>query len=148
MKETDRSEDIKLDEKDVYGDITNEPYLKSIKFRHMPRGMRAAQFAPFAALSGHLDVMGETARVTSEQKELDVQKKEEINCGLTLAKERLRRGEKVFARVIFFRRDARKNGGEYIETAGKIDRIDEGKNHIIFVGNNVVSIPDITEFEI
>ena len=64
-------------------DITHEPYLKSTKFKHMTRSMRAAQFAPFAALSGHSDVMAEIMRMTSERKEIDVQKMEEINCSLT-----------------------------------------------------------------
>lgn len=148
MKGTDKSEDIKLDGDGVYEDIVYEPYLKSTKFKHMTRNMRAAQFAPFAALSGHSDVMVEIARMTSECKEIDAQKKEEINCSLTFAKERLKYGEKVFARVVFFSRDERKNGGKYIETVGEIERIDEDKNHIIFCENNVVFISDIMEFDI
>lgn len=147
MSETDRLGDIKP-ESDVNDreDITYAPYLKSTKFNRMPKIMRAAQFAPFAALSGHSAVMCEVARKTYARKELDIQKKEEINFNLILAREELLRDKKVFANIIFFKEDEKKSGGEYINEGGYIEYIDERRRSVVFTDGRIVPIPDIIEF--
>ena len=66
MNETDKSGDIKLERENEYRDIIYAQYSKSTKFKHMSRTMRAAQFAPFAALSGHKEIMIEVARETEQ----------------------------------------------------------------------------------
>ena len=58
-----------------YGDIINLPYKKSKKYKHMSQKDRAAQFAPFAALTGHKQLIQETQRLTEDKKELDENKK-------------------------------------------------------------------------
>ncbi len=148
MNETDKSGDIKLERENEYRDIIYAQYSKSTKFKHMSRTMRAAQFAPFAALSGHKEIMIEVARETEQVKELDAQKKEEISYSLTLVKEKLECGETVYASVKFFQADEKKNGGAYIKLTAMVETINEMKNHIVFGENNVVSISDIIEFEI
>lgn len=62
-----------------YSDIINLPYKKSKKYKHMSQKDRAAQFAPFAALTGHKQLIQETQRLTEDKKELDENKKSILN---------------------------------------------------------------------
>ena len=70
-----RSEDIMPD----YDNLLYLPHPISKKHPRMPVEKRAAQFAPFAALSGHADAVEETARITEEKLELTEERKEQIN---------------------------------------------------------------------
>ena len=54
-----------------YDDIINVPYVKSKRHRPMSRLERAAQFAPFAALTGHKESINETERMTDKKRILD-----------------------------------------------------------------------------
>lgn len=67
-----------------YGDIINLPYKKSKKYKHMSQKDRAAQFAPFAALTGHKQLIQETQRLTEDKKELDENKKKCFKSKITL----------------------------------------------------------------
>ena len=62
-----------------YADIIHLPHHVSQNHPQMPRRDRAAQFAPFAALTGYEAAVGETARLTAERRELDAQEAEELN---------------------------------------------------------------------
>ena len=62
-----------------YSDIINRPYKKSKKYKHMSQKDRAAQFAPFAALTGHKQLIQETQKLTEDKKELDENKKSILN---------------------------------------------------------------------
>ena len=62
-----------------YSDIINLPYKKSNRYKHMPQKDRAAQFAPFAALTGHKQLIHETQRLTEDKKELDENKQSILN---------------------------------------------------------------------
>ena len=62
-----------------YSDIINLPYKKSKKYKHMSQKDRAAQFAPFAAITGHKQIIQETQRLTEDKKELDENKKSILN---------------------------------------------------------------------
>jgi len=59
------------------------PHHVSQNHPQMPLRDRAAQFAPFAALTGYEAAVGETARLTAERRELDAQEAEELNCTIT-----------------------------------------------------------------
>ena len=69
-----------------YSDIINLPYKKSKKYKHMSQKDRAAQFAPFAALTGHKQLIQETQRLTEDKKELDENKKSILNQKLLISK--------------------------------------------------------------
>ena len=69
-----------------YSDIINLPYKKSKKYKHMSQKDRAAQFAPFAALTGHKQLIQETQRLTEDKKELDENKKSILNQKLLHSK--------------------------------------------------------------
>ena len=62
-----------------YADIIHLPHHVSQNHPQMPMLDRAAQFAPFAALTGYEAAVGETARLTAERRELDAQEAEELN---------------------------------------------------------------------
>ena len=59
--------------KSPYDDIIHLPHHVSQNHPQMPMLDRAAQFAPFAALTGYEAAVGETARLTAERRELDAQ---------------------------------------------------------------------------
>ncbi len=82
---------------------------------------RAAQFAPFAALTGYEDAVRETARLTDSKMELSDTQKEDLNRRLTEAVTEDRE-----VTVTYFVPDARKNGGSYIETTGRIIKVRPG----------------------
>ena len=82
---------------------------------------RAAQFAPFAALTGYESAVGETARLTSERRELDPQEAEELNRRLTDLAARLKDRPKVT--VEYFVPDKRKSGGAYVTMTGVVRHI-------------------------
>lgn len=65
--------------KTPYDDIIHLPHHVSRNHPQMPMLDRAAQFAPFAALTGYEATVGETARLTAERRELDAQEAEELN---------------------------------------------------------------------
>ena len=101
----------------AYDDIINMPY--PLRPPRMPRGDRAAQFAPFAALTGHGEAIAETARITESAVELS-------DDGIAILNEQLRTlepGEHVT--VTYFQPDARKAGGAYVRYTGAVKRVDD-----------------------
>ena len=102
-----------------YDDIINLPHHVSKKHPQMSMLDWAAQFSPFAALTGYGDAIDEAARVTEAQIELDDSERQEIDRVLREAYET---GSPV--EVTHFIPDERKAGGAYVVTAGVIKAID------------------------
>lgn len=84
---------------------------------------RAAQFAPFAALTGYEESIEETARLTDHRIELSEDDIEDINAKLNFIKEHIK--ERPEVTIIYFQPDERKEGGEYLTVTGRVRRIDE-----------------------
>lgn len=84
---------------------------------------RAAQFSPFAALTGYDDALKETARLTDRFIELDEDRKQEIDRQIYYLRERL--ADKITVRITYFVPDIRKDGGTYNTLEGCIQKIDE-----------------------
>ena len=102
-----------------YDDIIN---LKRPVSRRMPMSItnRAAQFAPFSALTGYDEAIKETSRITSEKHELSDGKIEIINNKLNEIKNNgIRR-----VKITYFVKDDKKDGGEYITEEVDIKKID------------------------
>lgn len=114
----------------------------------MPVGNRAAQFAPFAALTGLDGEMRESARLTDKKKELCELEQDELNRMIGNLAELLDRGEKPRVRVTYFMPDRKKTGGVYTDTVGVLRRIDEVFRVMIFKDAEPVKTDDITEIEI
>ena len=117
-----------------YDDIINLPHHISNKHPQMTLEARAAQFAPFAALTGYDDAVKETARLTNERIDLDEEAKMMLDAKLQVIREQL--SEKPLVTITYFVPDARKDGGKYITTAGNVKKIDDYK-HLIILDNGV-----------
>lgn len=127
--------------KDIYRDIIDLPHHVSNKRPQMPRLNRAAQFAPFAALTGYDAAVTETARTTDRRIELDENERQEIDRRLGILLARL--PEQTDISITYFKPDERKSGGAYISAAGQIKKIDEYERCVVFFDGAVIPICDI-----
>ena len=106
-----------------YDDIMDLPHHQSGERTHMSLHDRAAQFAPFAALTGHEEAIEETARLTDEKVMLDDTTVEKINEKLCNISQHL--SEKRNVAITYFRPDTKKRGGAYLTDIGTIKKMDE-----------------------
>ena len=130
---------------DKYDDIINMPHHKSAKHPQMSMINRAAQFSPFAALTGHGEAIKETARLTDERVELDESVKAVIDERLQYIEENIK--SKPTATVTYFEPDDRKEGGEYVTVTGKVKKIDSAANCIIMTNGMIIPICEIFNIE-
>lgn len=130
---------------DKYQSIINLEHPTSLKHKRMSRLQRAAQFAPFAALTGHDAAIQETARLTDKKIELDEEQLVILNEKLQLVNEFKHLEEPV--KIIYFIKDSKKNGGMYLEKVGIIKKIDEIERVIIFKDKSIIPIDDVIEIE-
>lgn len=112
-----------------YDDIINLPHHVSSRRAPMTMIDRAAQFSPFAALTGYDAAIQETGRLTEGYIHLDESSKESLNEQLRLIQESL--DEQPEITVTYFRPDERKNGGAYISITGTVRKIDQYEQAII-----------------
>lgn len=148
MNATVRSADIKreVNMTDKYKDIINLPYPTAKTRPVMSVYNRAAQFSPFAALTGYEEAVKETARFTNEKAELDEYHIAMINDKLNAALEN--KDQSPVVSVIFFKPDSRKKGGEYLTVTGTIRRIDKTDRTVVFTDGTMIPVNliyDITE---
>ncbi len=124
-----------------YGDLLDLPHHVSKKHRQMTMLERAAQFSPFAALTGYGDAIKETARLTDEREELDDDAKEILNWELiALAQEEDRHPTAEFT---WFVPDLRKEGGSYVTRTGQIKRFNNYTGELLLVDGTVIPIAEI-----
>lgn len=128
-----------------YDDIIHLSHPVSTRHPQMPMINRAAQFAPFAALTGHDAAICETARLTDEKMELDEYEIEEVNKKIQILQEHL--GENHPAAITYFLPDNRKKGGAYVEVSGVVKRIDVYKHRIILADEREIPIDDILRID-
>ncbi len=113
-----------------YDDIINLPRPVSKRHPQMSLSNRAAQFSPFAALTGHDAAIQETARLTDSFAELDENQKEQLDEQLQLIRENLE--QKPECEITYFQPDPKKDGGAYVTVRGRIKKIEEHSRRIIF----------------
>lgn len=128
-----------------YDDIINLPHPTSNRHPRMPLYDRAAQFSPFAALTGHDAAIKETARLTDEKLELDEDVKARLNEKLQIIKENI--GTDVTVFITYFVPDEKKSGGTYASCTGSVKRMDAYEHRIIMNDNTVIPIEQIYEVE-
>lgn len=136
-----------MNDKDAhrYDDIINLPHHVSKKHPRMSLTDRAAQFAPFAALTGHEDAILETARLTEEAPELDESSRQILDMRLRLIREQL--ADRPDIRFTVFMPDEKKHGGAYVAIAGKVKKIDDHEAKIILEDGRFVRAMDIVAIE-
>jgi len=122
-----------------YDDIIN--LKRPISKKHKPMSLynRAAQFAPFAALTGYDDVIDETGRLTDEMLQLDEYQKSDINNQLLYLIE----NKDVVASYTYFIKDKYKKGGSYVTVVGNIKKVDLDNHKIMLEDKTIVIIEDI-----
>ena len=128
-----------------YADIIDREHPVSKKHPPMSMEERAAQFSPFAALTGYEAAVKETARLTDERDELDEDEKAIINGKLQNLERHL--AEHPEAAVTYFEPDERKEGGSRKTVKGRIRKIDRDRQVLIFEGGEVIQISDILHME-
>lgn len=119
-----------------YDDIINLPHHVSENHRRMSLYDRAAQFAPFAALTGHDAAIDETARCTTEQIELSADEQAELSKRLNAA---IRLNLEVT--ICYFKPDLLKDGGAYLTTRSRIKKIDEYEGTLILTDGTTIPLP-------
>ena len=125
-----------------YAHIINLPRHISPTRPQMSVSDRAAQFAPYSALSGYEEVVKESARLTERKIELDEGEIEKINSTLT----RLSVSPPdTKVKLTFFRPDKKKAGGAYVTTSGEIAKIDETKGEITLIGGMPIPFANLLE---
>ncbi len=128
-----------------YKDIINLPHQQSKKRQRMSMIDRAAQFSPFAALTGHDAAIIETARLTDRQIELDEGTKSIINEKIQMISDHL--SENPTVTITHFEPDIKKDGGAYLNTTGTVKRIDEFKREILLTDGTVILIESVYDIE-
>ena len=127
--------------KTPYDDIIHLPHHVSQNHPHMPMLDRAAQFAPFAALTGYEAAVGETARLTAERRELDAQEAEELNRRLSTLISLL--PDRPEATIEYFVPDDRKAGGAYVTVTGRVRHISVPEKTLVLEDGTVIPIEDV-----
>lgn len=126
-----------------YEDIIALPHHVSASHPQMALADRAAQFSPFAALTGYEDAIDESARLTEERIELDENAREELDEKLRQIRECGEAHPEVT--VTYFQKDARKDGGAYVTLTDRVKKIDEYARMISFMDGTVVRIENILQ---
>ena len=131
-----------------YADIIALPHRQSATRKHMSLYDRAAQFAPFAALSGYDDMVVEEARLTDTEIELSDFEIDELNRKITLLEEELTQGDHPKISVTFFKPDSHKAGGKYETISGFLKKIDLTESRILLFGSDNIEDKRIAPLEI
>lgn len=127
-----------------YQDIINIPYNKSTKRRQMSLNDRAAQFAPFAALTGYEESLKEVSRTTTLKKELTQDDKDIISAKLNFITTNKLTEDII---ITYFIKDLKKQGGKYVTISKQIKRIDEVNKIIYFFDKQSINIDDIIDIK-
>ena len=132
--------------KSKYDEIINLPHHVSRTRPQMPMADRAAQFAPFAALTGYGDAVKETGRLTDERIELGESELDALNVKLARLREHLADAPEVT--FTYFKPDERKAGGAYLTTRGVVKKIDDYERVIVLRDGTRLPLDDILDMEI
>ena len=128
-----------------YDDIINLPHHVSKKHPQMSLHDRAAQFSPFAALTGHKAAINETARLTDEKQILSEDVIAKLNEQLNLIKENI--STNPIVTITYFVPDDRKSGGAYISNTGVVKKINEYNHTVVLTDKTVIPIEQISEIQ-
>ena len=128
-----------------YEDILYLPHPVSKKHPRMSMIDRAAQFAPFAALTGYDGVIAETARLTDGEMFLDVGAEAELDARLREIRENIHLHPQIT--LTYFRPDSRKSGGAYVTVSGKVKKIDAYTQTLVLIDNTAIELQKICKIE-
>ena len=135
-----------MEKKNRYEDILYLPHHVSKSRPAMSIHDRAAQFSPFAALTGYDDVIVETGRLTQSRSELTEGEKLRLDELLQEIRERIER--RPLVSFLCFQEDARKAGGAYRTVTGNVKKLDEVQKAVMLADGTVIGIEEIYDIQI
>jgi len=128
-----------------YEDIINLPHHVFSKRPQMSLENRAAQFAPFSALTGYSEAIKETARLTNKKIEIDEERKIMLDTKLQILNENLKNKPEIT--ITYFVKDHKKNGGTYKDINGIIKKINIYEQEILFEDKTKILLNDIFDIK-
>ena len=128
-----------------YDEIMGLPHHVSKTRPQMPMSDRAAQFAPFAALTGYDAAIKETGRLTDERIELDVEALSALDMKYQLLMEALDEAPEVT--ITYFQPDERKTGGKYVSATGAVKKVDDFERRIIMQDGLKILMDDVLSID-
>ena len=128
-----------------YDEIMGLPHHVSKTRPQMPMSDRAAQFAPFAALTGYDAAINETGRLTDERIELDVEALSALDMKYQLLMEALDEAPEVT--ITYFQPDERKAGGKYVSAVGTVKKIDDFERRITMRDGTRIPMDDVLSID-
>ena len=131
--------------RDQYEDIINLPHHVSKTRPQMSMIDRAAQFSPFAALTGYDAANKETGRLNDEKIEMDEEALNILNMKFQLLVDRL--ADEPEITFTYFKPDERKAGGAYIDVTGKVKKVDDFERLIVMQNGTKMPMDDILNIE-
>lgn len=129
--------------KDDYDDIINLPHHISSKRPQMPIEDRAAQFAPFAALTGYEENIKEATRLTDKRIEINEEKKSTLNDKLQIILNCI--NQEPIITFTYFVYDERKDGGKYVEITKAVKKINIIEGYIILEDRTKIMINEVID---
>ena len=129
----------------TYEDIIHLPHHQSRKHPPMPLLNRAAQFAPFAALTGYDAAVTETRRATEARIELD--EDERYTLSMQLRQIAALRDMHPEVRITCFQPDERKAGGTYVTVTGRVQRMEAYERRIRLESGQSIPFDDVYAVE-
>ena len=131
---------------DNYNDIINLPHHVSPTRPQMSMMDRAAQFSPFAALTGYDAAIKETGRLTDEKIELGEEELSILNMKFQLLVDSL--DEEPEVNITYFKPDDRKAGGAYLTASGTVKKIDDFERIIFMKNGTKIPMDDVLSIEL
>ena len=128
-----------------YREIIDLPHHVSKTRPQMPMSDRAAQFAPFAALTGYDSAIKETGRLTDERIELDEEALTALDIRYQLLMDALANAPEVT--ITYFQPDERKAGGKYITTTGAVKKVDNFERRITMQDGTRIQMDDVLSID-
>ena len=128
-----------------YEDIINLPHHVSSTRPQMSMLERAAQFSPFAALTGYDTAIKETGRLTDEKIEISEEALTFLNMKLQLLVDNL--DDKPEVTFTYFKPDERKSGGAYVDVTGTVKKVDDYERQIVMHNGTKIPLDDILNIE-
>ena len=128
-----------------YWDIIDLPAWEPRTHARQPADVRAAQFAPFAALTGYEAAVAEVTRLTERERTLGEDAREELEAALLEVGRALEQGERPEVELTRFVPDARKEGGAYETLRGRVRYVDDESRALVLEGGARVALDSLFE---
>ncbi|MHC1722383.1 MAG: hypothetical protein AB9836_04155 [Aminipila sp.] len=129
----------------TYDHIIHLPHHVSTTHPRMTVSDRAAQFSPFAALTGYDAAIKETARLTDKRVEMDEYMKDILSVKLRIILDRIKEHPQIV--ITYFQPDEKKDGGSYVTAIGTVKKIDEYERIVIMTEDTQIPIDEISSID-